>query len=96
MFLKIKGSVQKISEEQIEEIIFEHFSYITDKYKRDKKIIFSKSSENKLMNAGVYCINSDILLRLNKTFVSIENEFINKLINKKKLYKLQLMLNEFV
>ncbi|MDC0863369.1 HAD-IIIA family hydrolase [Candidatus Pelagibacter sp.] len=54
--------------------------------KRDKKIIFSKSSENKLMNAGVYCINSDILLRLNKTFVSIENEFINKLINKKKLY----------
>lgn len=54
--------------------------------KKDKKIIFSNTSENKLMNAGVYCIDSDNLLRLKQKFVSIESEFITKLINKKKLY----------
>jgi hypothetical protein len=32
-------SVQKISEEQIEEIVFEHFDYITQQYEKDKKLI---------------------------------------------------------
>jgi hypothetical protein len=32
-------SVQEISEEELDEIIFEHFIYLTDKYEQDKKLI---------------------------------------------------------
>lgn len=32
-------SVQKISNEELDEIVFDHFSYLTDKYENDRKLI---------------------------------------------------------
>jgi len=32
-------SVQEISDEELDEIIFEHFIYLTDQYEKDKKLI---------------------------------------------------------